>query len=149
MTKQPVKTRECDNETCVSVNPISSHHCDKCMESFKPTKTREWEEEFDRKFTVIVEYEKYPDEGEPQKLKEPVCRFTDFPNTNPKVIKAFIKKVEDTTKKDMIEKIEKMPSIYIGDHPIGILKMQYYKGGQYLLKSEVTKLLSSLNSKEE
>lgn len=47
------------------------------------------EEAFDRLFTVIVTYEKWADEGEAQRLREPIYKFKDFPNTNPKAIKSF------------------------------------------------------------
>ena len=55
-----------------------------------PTESREdWEKRFDKEFTCIVTYEKWPDEEE-QRLREPQYKFKDFPNTNPKIIKNFL-----------------------------------------------------------
>ena len=47
------------------------------------------DERFDKEFTCIVTYEKWPDEEE-QRLREPQYKFKDFPNTNPKMVKSFI-----------------------------------------------------------
>lgn len=46
--------------------------------------------EFDEEFTIVVHYKKWPDEREAQKLREPIYRLRDFPNTNPKTIKRFL-----------------------------------------------------------
>lgn len=45
-----------------------------------------------------------------------------------------IEPILDTTRKETLEEVEKLPSIYIGDHPIGI------KGGQYIKRSDIVKL---------
>ena len=58
----------------------------------KDTKAKQWkevDERFDKEFTCIVTYEKWPDEEE-QRLREPQYKFKDFPNTNPKIIKNFL-----------------------------------------------------------
>jgi len=60
------------------------------------------DERFDKEFTCVVTYEKWPDEEE-QRLREPQYKFKDFPNTNPKIIKNFLhselEKVRQETEK--------------------------------------------------
>ena len=49
-----------------------------------------WEERFDKEFTCIVTYEKWSDEDEASKLREPQYLWQDFVKHNPKPIKSFI-----------------------------------------------------------
>lgn len=59
------------------------------MNSLNRDQWKEVDERFDKEFTCIVTYEKWPDEEE-QRLREPQYKFKDFPNTNPKMIKSFL-----------------------------------------------------------
>ena len=76
----------------------------------KDTKAKQWkevDERFDKEFTCIVTYEKWPDEEE-QRLREPQYKFKDFPNTNPKMVKSFLhqelSRVREEGYKEGIEK---------------------------------------------
>jgi len=75
---------------------------------------KEVDERFDKEFTCVVTYEKWPNEEE-QRLREPQYKFKDFPNTNPKAIKCFIhselekvrQEAEDNMRKRCIEALPK------------------------------------------
>jgi len=148
-TKQPVKTRY------ITKHAGKVKDFGKGLEKeYPPVETREWEEvarlfhDTYEKLALKYGYE----------TREDTKEFdSDSPNGRLMiaVCKKVIKKVEDTTKKDMIEKIEKGLKMEEHKlHPHALLNRTVSMGLGYNkavkeINKRVTDLLSSLNSKEE
>ena len=85
------------------------------------------DERFDKEFTCIVTYEKWPDEEE-QRLREPQYKFKDFPNTNPKIIKNFLHSELEKVRQETIDScIEALPKKKIEKDVNGIFEHTRYK----------------------
>lgn len=112
-----------------------------------PTESREdWEKRFDKEFTCIVTYEKWPDEEE-QRLREPQYKFKDFPNTNPKIIKNFLHSELEKVRQETIEEMIKLSDEIELQGNTTYEEWRAFKGFRNTMRDRLEAL--SINKKEQ
>ena len=126
--------------SCYCMTKTIDGKCGKCGDNkscseqvvIKPSdnKWTEVDERFDKEFTCVVTYEKWPDEEE-QRLREPQYKFKDFPNTNPKMVKSFIHQELEEARRENENSIAWCPDCFDALEAIPIKENGMIKSWEY------------------